>query len=232
MAEYIGCLHTFSKKYLYVYLQVIVSSVYDVDIKLVIGELLVQFTNRLFLNTLFNAFRKHLFVIINWGTGSCRSHGVINLVCAHLCRGSMIEHFVVLGSMSLEGFLLNNAKELVGHLEKDWNSTFLEVEIEDVILAADLLFRIGRAWLKRLSWRILVLCGWRTTLLLLSNIWGILDELVDINVKLEELLPNEIFDKLIIVNQFFIIHLGSTFQLHLLGIILPFNFDLDEGVTN
>ena len=45
-------------------------------------------------------------------------------------------------------------------------------------------------------------------------------------------MPDEIFNKLIIVNQFLIIHLGSTFEFHLLRVVLPFNFDFDKGVTN
>ena len=232
MAEYRMPFILFSKNSIW-FICYFIASVYYLDIEFMVGELLVQFTNLLFLHTLFNAFREHLFVIIYWSTGSCRSHGVINLVLAHLCHGIMIEHVVILGthSFNTHWLLVNYAKELIRHLEEDRNCTFLEVKINDVKFSVDLLFWIRRARLKCLSWRILVLSGWRTTLLLLLNIWGTLYELIDINVKLEELLPNEIFDELIIVNQFLIIHLGSTFEFHLLGIILPFNFDFSEGVT-
>jgi hypothetical protein len=161
----------------------LLQSVYYVDIKFMVGELLVQFTNLLLLNTLFNALREHLFVIINWGTGSCRSHGVINLVMTHLL---MIEHFVILGTHSFDThwFLLNYAKELVAHLEEHWNRTFLEIKINDVIFSSILLFWIRRARLKRLSRRILIPSTWRTTLLLLRDIWGTFDELIDVYVKL------------------------------------------------
>ena len=197
MAENIGMPSYFFQK-IYV-IMFLLQSVYYVDIEFMVGELLVQFTHLLLLNTLFNALREHLFVIINWGTGSCRSHGVINLVMTHLL---MIEHFVILGTHSFDThwFLLNYAKELVAHLEEHWNRTFLEIKINDVIFSSILLFWIRRARLKRLSWRILIPSTWRTTLLLLRDIWGTFDELIDVYVKLEELLPNEIFDEFIIVN--------------------------------
>jgi len=49
-----------------------------------------------------------------------------------------------------------------------------------------------------------------------------------VNVELEELLSNEILDKLIVVDQFLVVNLGSALELHLFGVVLPLNLDLDQ----
>ena len=70
-------------------------------------------------------------------------------------------------------------------------------------------------------------CWWSSPLLL--RLVGLLDKLINIDIKFEELLPNKVFDELVVVNEFFIVNLGAAFQFHFLGVILPLDLYLDQG---
>ena len=78
-------------------------------------------------------------------------------------------------------------------------------------------------------------CWWLSFLLFLRIISRILSYFVYINVKFEELLPNKVFNKSVIINKFFVINLGSALKLNFFllstwwGIKLPLDFHLDES---
>ena len=56
-----------------------------------------------------------------------------------------------------------------------------------------------------------------------------LNQLVYVNVKLQELLPDEVLDEFVIINKLFVIHLRSALELHFLWIVLPFDLNFDQG---
>ena len=67
--------------------------------------------------------------------------------------------------------------------------------------------------------------GWR-------RILSVLGKLIDVYVKLEEVLSNEVFDEAVIVNQLLVIDLRAALQLHFLRVELPFDLDLLERVAD
>lgn len=67
--------------------------------------------------------------------------------------------------------------------------------------------------------------GWR-------RILSVLGKLIDVNVKLEEVLSYEVFDEAVIVNQLLVIDLCAALKLHFLRVELPFDLDLLERVAD
>ena len=93
--------------------------------------------------------------------------------------------------------------------------------------------RLGlrRSRLYRVARRVEVLGGRRTPSLLLGLVVTFY-KLVDVDVEFEELLPNEVLNKLIVINKLLVVDLGPALQLHFFGIVLPLNLDLNQSAAD
>ena len=56
----------------------------------------------------------------------------------------------------------------------------------------------------------------------------LLDQFINVNVEFEELLPNEVFNELVVIDELLIVDLRSAFQFHFLGVVLPLDLYLHE----
>jgi len=51
---------------------------------------------------------------------------------------------------------------------------------------------------------------------------------IDVNIKLQELLPDEVLDELIIIHELLVVDFCPAFELHFFRIKLPFNFNFNQ----
>jgi len=103
----------------------------------------------------------------------------------------------------------------------------LEVHVQNVHVAPDVALIVRAPTADSPATAVLVRCsGWASFLVSGLYVGTILDQFVDIDVELEEVLPDEVFDELVVVHQLLVVHLGPALQLHFLGIVLPLYFNL------
>ena len=120
-------------------------------------------------------------------------------------------------SLVLVGQLtLNDAEEFVCELQENWVGAFLKIHVEDVCLFSQC--ALGSiAATDGFATAILVHGSrWSSLAVVLLQVWAVLYNLVDVQVKLEELLPYKVFNELVIVHEFFIINFCSAFELQFL----------------
>lgn len=150
----------------------------------------------------------------------------------------MITHHIVGGTNRFRSccsiyFLLNYGEETIRELQEHGNGSFLQVQIQHMMLSAALVYRVARP--QRVSRAVLVLSSRRpSTLRRLGGAhgWSILCYLIDVNVEFEELLADKVLNESVIVHKFLVVNLCAALQLHFLRIKLPLYLDLDEGETH
>lgn len=73
---------------------------------------------------------------------------------------------------------------------------------------------------------------WPSASVGLLDVWSALDDLVDVDEELQEVLSDEVFNELVVINQFLVVYLGSALKLHFFRVILPLDLDVNESETH
>ena len=127
----------------------------------------------------------------------------------------------------------NDLEKLVCHLKEYRSRTFLKIKVQNV----NFTWSLRNSWVRSLRSRkhiwprwVLILCCWRSSLFWL-RVWRVASFhlFINVNIKLKELLSNEIFNEFVIIHQLVVVNLCPTFKLHFLCVVLPFNFNLDQS---
>jgi len=101
-------------------------------------------------------------------------------------------YFFHVGDLSL-----NNRKEIISQFQEYGDGSFLQIKIKNVVLANLLI--LGGGWFDRVAGGVKILGGGRSPPLLLRLVIT-LNKFININIEFKELLPDEIFNELVIVN--------------------------------
>ena len=124
---------------------------------------------------------------------------------------------------------LDDAEESVGRLNEHWQGAFLQVQVQNVCLAGHLVLGDEVVAGVSLAAAVATPGSGRSSPLSLSRLlWSILVGLVNVDEELQEVLSDEVFNELVIVNQLLVIYFRPALQFHFTRVVLPLNLNFHE----